>query len=435
MDFDFNVRRRPAKLAAIPVASDPDDDQQTANIDLDSASYAQSNTELEPYMDDIDYPEGDDNDSNNSESPKNSKDPWYKRSVAFIKTHRKASIIVASVVVIAAAGGVTYALTRPNKVVNSQTTTKKVTKAKAVAPPPITSPLTGAVVSADDAKRPTTGVMIENTTFARPQSGLKEAGVVYEAIAEAGITRFLALYQEGKPANIGPVRSSRPYYVDWAHSFDAAYGHVGGSPDALAKIKADGVKDLDQFFNSAYYHRINTREAPHNVYTNMDQLDAAKTAKGWTSSTFTSWPRKADAPAPSRTGAAVTARTINIAISGPTYDTHYDYAPETNTYNRSEGGEPHIDAESKTQLSPKVVIALVIPYSLEADGYHSNYALEGTGNMTVFQDGTATKGTWKRGAGSAQYEFSDEAGHPLKLNAGQTWITAVGDAGAITYAP
>jgi hypothetical protein len=274
--------------------------------------------------------------------------------------------------------------------------------------------------------------MIENTTFARPQSGLKEAGVVYEAIAEAGITRFLAIYQEAKPANIGPVRSSRPYYVDWAHSFDAAYGHVGGSPDALNKIKADGVKDLDQFFNPSYYHRISSREAPHNVYTDMGQLDTAKTAKGFTSSSFTAWPRKADAPAKDT---AVTARTVDIAISGPTYNTHYDYVPATNTYNRSEGGEGHMDAESKQPLSPKVVIGLVIPYSIESDGYHSNYDLEGTGNMVVFQDGVATKGTWKRGAGNSQYEFSDEAGHPLKLDAGQTWLTAVGDASAITYKP
>lgn len=369
-------------------------------------------------------------DHNRDGSDNDGKTPWYRRFVALIKAHPQISMGVAAAIVILVGGGVTYAMTRPAKVENTQLA--KVAPKPKPTPPPPTSPLTGMAVSAEDAKRPVTGVMIENTTFARPQSGLKEAGVVYEAIAEAGITRFLALYQEAKPANIGPVRSARPYYVDWAHSFDAAYGHVGGSPDALAKIKTDGVKDLDQFYNSAYYHRISSRDAPHNMYTNMTDLDNAKQQKGWTSSTFTSWPRKKDAPAKA---AAITAKTIDFAISGPTYNAHYDYAPETNTYNRSEGGEPHMDAESKTQLSPKVVIALVIPYSLESDGYHSNYQLTGTGSMVVFQDGTATKGTWKRSDGASQYEFSDEQGHPLKLDAGQTWLTAVSKAGDITYTP
>jgi len=168
------------------------------------------------------------------------------------------------------------------------------------------------------------------------------------------------------------------------------------------------------------------------MYTNMTDLDKAKTAKGWTSSKFDSWPRKKEAPAKA---AAITAKTINLAISGPTYDAHYDYVPETNSYNRSEGGEAHMDAESKTQLSPKVVVALVIPYSIESDGYHSHYEITGTGNMVVFQDGVATKGTWKRTAENSQYEFSDEGGKPLKLDAGQTWITAVANTGAITFAP
>lgn len=358
------------------------------------------------------------------------KAPWYKRFVALVKQHPQISMGVAAAILVLIGGSVAFAMTRADKVDNAQLA--KVAPKPKPAPPPPTSPLTGLEVSADDAKRPVTGVMIENTVFARPQSGLKEAGVVYEAIAEAGITRFLALYQEAKPGNIGPVRSARPYYVDWAHSFDAGYGHVGGSPDALAKIKTDGVKDLDQFFNSAYYHRISSREAPHNMYTNMTDLDNANAKKGWTSSKFTSWPRKKETPA---TGAAITAKSIDLAISGPTYNAHYDYVPESNSYNRSEGGEAHMDAESKTQLSPKVVVALVIPYSLESDGYHSNYQLTGTGPMTVFQDGTATKGTWKRTDGASQYEFSDEQGHVLKLDAGQTWITAVANPGAITYKP
>src|SRR3989344_4870304 len=132
---------------------------------------------------------------------------------------------------------------------------------KSVSPPkPVTiaSPLTGLQVAPELAQRPVTAIMIENSLDARPQSGIQEAGVVFEAIAEGGITRFISLYQEAQPTYIGPVRSLRPYYIDWAVPFDASIAHIGGSPDALAQIR-NGGKDLDQFFNSGSYSRISSR--------------------------------------------------------------------------------------------------------------------------------------------------------------------------------
>jgi len=269
--------------------------------------------------------------------------------------------------------------------------------------------------------------MIENSTFARPQSGLKEAGVVYEAIAEYGITRFLALYQEANPGNIGPIRSARPYFVDWAHSYDAGYAHVGGSPDALNKIKTDGVRDLDQFYNSGSYHRIDQREAPHNVYTGIQNLRDLMGSKTYNDSKFTAWPRKADTPAKT-----ITAKDISIGISGPTYDVKYNYDPVSNSYLRIMGGALHTDAETGIQLAPKVVIGLAAPYSLMSDGYHSSYVTVGTGAAKIFQDGTVIEATWKRD-GNETYKFLDKDNKEIKLNAGQTWITVVGDPAAVTY--
>lgn len=365
--------------------------------------------------------------------------PPPKRSASWLgrltgKLSRTQWLVVASVFLfVVGAGTIAYALLRPD---DSPQANAAITPQKApapVPPPPPVSPLTGLEVSAEDAKHIVTGVMIENSTFARPQSSLQQAGVVYEAIAEYGITRFLALFQEAKPVNIGPVRSVRPYYVDWAKIYDAPIAHVGGSPDALQKIKAEGVKDLDQFFNSGYYHRIGSREAPHNMYTSMEQLNKAAAAKGWTGSTFTPWQRKKDAGSKA-SGKPATASKINIAVSGPTYNVHYDYNPETNSYNRVMAGAPHNDADSGTQITPKVVIGLATSYGLEPDGYHSKYATAGSGKAFIFQDGGVTPVTWNR-QGNEQYSFSDETGKPVKLNAGQTWITVVGDPAAITYTP
>ncbi len=347
------------------------------------------------------------------------------------KLSRKQHIltIVCSVLALFCVGGGVYALTANKTPAKAPVTAVKVVKKPAVvAVKPIVSPLTGLPVTADQQKLPVTGVMIENSPDARPQSGLKDAGVVFEAIAEGGITRFLALYQEEMPGNIGPIRSSRPYYLQWELGFDAAYAHVGGSPDALADIKTWGVKDLDQFFNGNSYHRITTRYAPHNVYTSRQALLTLQDSKGYTTSTYTPLLRKAEAPSKTPTTTS-----IDFAISGYYYDVHYDYVAADNAYHRSEGGAPHMDFDSNTQLEPKVVVALVMPYSLMADGYHSVYNTIGSGKAYVFQDGILTTGTWSKTDMKSQFTFTDDAGKPLGLDPGQTWISAVGAATDVTY--
>jgi hypothetical protein len=312
-------------------------------------------------------------------------------------------------------------------------------KPKPKAPLTIASPLTGVQVDPNLAARPVTGIMIENSDQARPQSGLQDAGVVYEAIAEAGITRFLALFQEGTPQYIGPVRSLRPYYIDFAAPFQASIAHVGGSPDALKIVRSGGFRDLDQFFNSGAYWRSSTRYAPHNVYTSFERLDALNKAKGYSISHFTSWLRKKDQKL-----AAPTAKNIKLAISGPDYYANYAYDAASNSYLRSEGGAPHMEfvsAADKTgvQLRPKVVIALVVPLgrgALDASGaYYSDYQDSGSGQMYVFQDGGVTQGTWVKASTNEQFQFTDANGVPIELDAGQTWITLVSSASQVSYTP
>ncbi len=294
-----------------------------------------------------------------------------------------------------------------------------------IAPPPpkpepttAPSPLTGVEVAIPLSKLPVTAVMIENSPDARPQAGLNEAGVVFEAIAEGGITRFLALFQESQPDYIGPVRSVRPYYLDFFVSFDAPIAHAGGSAQALAEIRNEGIKDLDQSFNPNYYQRVSSRYAPHNLYTSRKQLLELHTAKGYTSSKFDGYLRKEDAASK-----APTATKIDFNISGFLYNTHYDYDKASNSYLRSLASKPHVDERSGKQISPKVVIAIETTYS--KNGIYSVYGVTGEGKITVFQDGIATVGTWSKANRSSPYIFKDQAGKPLKLNAGQTWITMI----------
>lgn len=290
------------------------------------------------------------------------------------------------------------------------------------------SKLTGIEISKKLNKRPVTAIMIENSPDARPQSGLKDAGVVFEAVAEGGITRFNALFLESRPSYIGPVRSVRPYYIDLFLPFNAAIAHAGGSGAGLAKVARLHVQDLDYLKYPSAYRRISSRFAPHNLYTSMNALDTLRKSKGFTKQgDFTSWPRKKEEP-----HKKPKATKIDFTMSGYLYDAHYDYSKKTNRYKRSEGGEPHLDAKSHKQLAPKVVIALVMQYSL--DGEYSVYKTHGSGKMFVFQDGQVQIGTWKKAKDSkSQFKFLDKSGQPLELDPGQTWVTLVANRGAVQY--
>jgi hypothetical protein len=312
-----------------------------------------------------------------------------------------------------------------------------VTKAIIVKPVPTTvaSTLSGLPVAPSLNKLPVTGIMIENEIDSRPQSGLDQAGVVFEALAEGGITRFLALYQDTQPSYIGPIRSARPYYVSWCMGFDCDYAHVGGSPDALTDISSWGVNDLNQFYNGSAYERITSREAPHNVYSSIASLNTLEDSKGYTTSNFQGFPRKVATPLK-----VPTATTLNLDIGSAEYNVSYSYNAADNNYVRSEAGQlmTNVDADGTlVQIAPKVVIAIIVPFSQGAldasDAYYSNYAIIGSGAAYVFQDGGVTVGTWQKTSNSAQITFTDSQNQTIKLDPGQTWITALTDSSQLTY--
>lgn len=290
--------------------------------------------------------------------------------------------------------------------------------------------LTGALVTDEDAtKQAVTGLMIENSPDARPQSGLKNSGVVFEAIAEGGITRFLVLYQQEKPQLIGPVRSLRLYDVEWVAAFDASVGHVGGSAGALAEVRNGTYRDIDQFFNPGTYWRSSDRYAPHNVYTSFERLDALNTAKGFTSSNFTGFTRIDEKPAE-----ILDATQITVDISGPLFNNTYAYDPVTNSYLRSQAGAPHLDREDG-QINPKSVVAMSVEeITVFEDGNRESITTISSGSGTIFQNGTAIPITWSKASKTAQIKFTDALGNDVPLVRGQTWIVAVPNgAGDVTW--
>jgi len=300
-----------------------------------------------------------------------------------------------------------------------------------IPPPPVVtapSPLTGLPVDPETVDKPITAVIIENSIDARPQSGLEQSGVVFEAIAEGGITRFLAIYQHEEPENIGPIRSARKYFVRWAAGYDARFVHSGGSPGSLALIPSIGVKDLDHgIYGSRLARRVSTRFAPHNVYTSPETIESVGAGAGFTSTTYKGIERKE--PEPSK---IPTANTVTMNISGFNYNTRYTYRAKENDYIRFMAGQPHLDAETGRQISPEVVVALDMSYSIHPNRIHSVYGNVGSGKATIFQDGIATEATWKKKSDAAVLTLLDSAGDPIPINTGQTWFTAI-QANRVSY--
>jgi len=358
--------------------------------------------------------------------------PIFARLRLWTQTHKKLTyILIACGVILTGLGVLAIAdYTKP-------TEEPKTLTAPAPIPEPVLvkhySLLTGEEIASKAAlTAPVTAIMIENSPDARPHSGLKDAGVVYEAIAEGGITRFLAIYQHKKPALIGPVRSLRLYYVDWLAPYNASVAHVGGSLNALNEIRNGNYRDIDQFFNAGTYWRATDRYAPHNVYTSFQNLDALNAAKGYTESKFSSFPREDGNPA-----AQPNASSIAINFSSPTYNTTYTYDKDNNRYLRALGGVPHNDREAG-QITPSVVIALRVNMELVMeDGYREQINTSGTGTAVLFQNGTAVEVTWHKPDRSSPLLLTDSVGKDIPLVRGQTWIAAVPSSGggSITWQP
>lgn len=362
--------------------------------------------------------------------------------------HRKLSITIYVILAILIGALVTFLVfsNRTSLTTNKTSTSKKVAVKK---PDPIKyySQLTGLEVINEAAiTAPVNGVMIPNDTYgARPQAGLKDAGIVFEAICEGGITRFLALYQNNKPALIGPIRSVRMYYISWAAPFNAGIVHYGGNMDAIAEIRSGNYRDMDQMLDNGASWRRDDRDNPDDAFTSGALLEAQNTAKGYITSEFIGFKRK-DIPKPTTTASTTTETTttttptfpaatnISIHISESDFDSSYIYNAATNTYARSQAGTPHLE-EDGTQIAPSVVIAMhVEEYSSSDPENHEVITTVGSGAATIFQDGVAIEATWTKPSQFENIKFTDATGAEIPLVRGQTWIAAVPNAyGTVTY--
>lgn len=268
-------------------------------------------------------------------------------------------------------------------------------------------------------------IMIDNAAPARPQSSLQAASIVYEALVEGGITRFMAVFDQGEVQEIGPVRSARQYYLEWLAEYEAAYAHAGGSPEALANIRRDRVHDINGIGSaSTAFFRDSSRPAPHNLYTTGMKMFLTTRANNlkYSNLTFTPW-TFGPAVAP-----GTAAKNVTFYFTGKTKSTEvsYTYDAARQQWLRSQAGKEHQDRLTKATIGVTNLIVQRISSKVSVgEKGRLSMTVTGTGKAKLFQSGQVLDVTWSKPKPEDRTTFTLVDGTPATFLPGNTWVAVL----------
>ncbi|MFC1639065.1 DUF3048 domain-containing protein [Patescibacteria group bacterium] len=276
-------------------------------------------------------------------------------------------------------------------------------------------------------------VIIDNIYLARPPAGLVGAPLVYEAPVEGGITRLMAILPaETETERIGPVRSVRPYFLDWAEEYDALLAHVGGSPEAMDRLRLSDLRSVNQMGPlGGYFWRDRGRFAPHNVYTSSELLATVRERVGERESDVgTGRPFKEGG----RDGrvAAVGATRLSVDYSVSSYRVTWSYDEETNRYRRYQGRGQFTDEYGEQVAADNVIVQFTDVRSVDSLD-RQDIRTVGDGSALLLRDGQAIEAEWSKESGGRTRFVDAESGEELPWNVGVTWIQVVGADAEVEY--
>ena len=363
------------------------------------------------------------------------------------------AIVVAGLLVVVRPGGVAHASETPTtspavepSLSLSDTATPEPTPSPTETPegPPTPLPADWAYADLDGVAAPQAvahnlpiAIMVDDNIVARPQSGISSASIVYQAPADGGEDRYMMVFQEGTANDIGPVRSARPYFVYWAAEYKAGFGHYGGDITSLTQVipsMSKYIYNMDALSNdSCPYHRITTRAAPHNAYTNTAilltcaaKLKQPAAYQGAPVRTFVDDTPFAQLP-----------ESESITIPYRTGPVGYQFDRATDSYLRMVDGNLDKDPANNQQVFAKNVIVLfqVLTYDSASDPGHNRPVITsiGSGKAIVFKEGRAIPATWKKTSDSALTRLYDASGNEIPLVRGEIFIQSVPPGTAVTY--
>jgi hypothetical protein len=299
------------------------------------------------------------------------------------------------------------------------------------------SPLNGLLFSKSEmdemmGRRPV-AVMINNHVGARPLSGLNSADIVIEANAESGITRHLGIFWSKAPEQVGPIRSLRQSYLEWASEYDPLLIYDGCAQtddprtNACGNIHSYGMRIVGTI--GAWRSNEGGRVAPHNEFSSIRNAWNYAERMDWDSfpQNIGTFEFKRDANIEERGNRTLVRTTFHTRLSnGGMYDVVWRYDSSTNTYLREIGGQPDMDGETNTQVNAKVVViqeVRTVPSGDDAGRLITTTT--GEGDAVILQDGKITNGSWKKDSRTDRTKYYDSSGNAIKFNRGRIWIAMI----------
>lgn len=279
-------------------------------------------------------------------------------------------------------------------------------------------------------------VMIDNEGFrVLPQGGLDRAQIIYEIIVEGGETRIMPVFWGVNPEMIGPVRSARHYFLDYALEHDAIYVHYGQSPQALSDIKTLKLATINGLYigKKAFWDITKDRNNWQDTYTSMEKLKAYAESVKYRSATEKEPVFQYNSV---RTELASEESAIEIEIKYSTaYNCGFKYDKESGMYLRYRKGDPQMERVSGEQLKAEnIIIQITKAYLLDGDAKgRMEVKTVGQGKGYYITQGKKVDIKWSKASRSKPTIYTLKDGTPLKLNPGQTWIQIMPSSGVVTF--
>lgn len=285
-------------------------------------------------------------------------------------------------------------------------------------------PLTGEKTN-DDVSHRIMAVMVNNHSYARPQSGLNDADLVYEVLAEGSITRFVAFYHSKQPEMVGPIRSAREYYYTIAKGYNAIYLYHGAAEYIENQLKAGAIDHLNGMYydnDRNLFKRETFRSAPHNSYILLDAVYDVAKQKGYAvTNNHEPLPFLTEDEIQSLDGQE--ASSVKITYSNTPQETvTFKYNPEEETYARFNDGEATVDYHSKEATMVDNIFIVETGHRVIDSKLRRDIDLNSGGNGYLIQKGQVQQVTWKNEDGRI-YPFKD--GKKLGFVPGKTWVNVV----------
>ena len=290
------------------------------------------------------------------------------------------------------------------------------------------SPLTGQVYDKELPARPLI-VSIDNVGDAVPQSWLSKTDLVYEFPVEGQQTRLQAVYYGQFPDEFGPVRSTRPYFVDLTREYKGVFLAHGWSPQAKEYLLSDVVPYINAMNSDCKFYREPSKSAPHNSYIKWETVKAKIDEKGWWSENqkiksfgFLSGAQQNEGEA---------AANISFQYKSSKYEFSYDAA--TGKYTRTLSGKKYIDKETGESITTYNILVQKVSSSVLDGKGRLKIDMCAGGEAILFTNGVAVQGTWSRKDLDSRTIFVDSEGNEFKLTPGNSWVEVTDQNCAISY--